>query len=233
MENSLGFIGDIHGDFQALHTLIKKFNNVTFIIAGDCGFGFSPLHKIVRMRKMNFDILLKKQNIHLCFIRGNHDNPEWWTNENITQELCTEYFTLVKDYTTILIGGKSILCIGGAVSIDRCLRKENVSYWKDETLIPIPYSTLNKVDILCTHAIITDALTYGILKDDTLNYYLKKDSNLASDLYKEELLLQQIHFMCKPDYWIHGHFHISNRSYYEGTNIISLNCNELYEYKML
>lgn len=37
---SLGFIGDIHGDFQKLKNIVKPFTDTVFIVVGDCGFGF-------------------------------------------------------------------------------------------------------------------------------------------------------------------------------------------------
>ena len=65
--------------------------------------------------------VLRKINSVLYCIRGNHDDPSYF-NDNIINKSNVK---LIKDYSIISVGDKNILCIGGAVSIDRKYRISN------------------------------------------------------------------------------------------------------------
>jgi UDP-2,3-diacylglucosamine pyrophosphatase LpxH len=60
---------------------------------------------------------LKKKNITMYAIRGNHDNPAFFKGDHILSNL-----KLLPDYTVLDLEGKKILLVGGAVSVDRVPR---------------------------------------------------------------------------------------------------------------
>lgn len=69
--------------------------------------------------------------------RGNHDDPAYFQEERVHHER----FRCIPDYSVIQACGHNILCVGGAVSIDRDYRKKHdsrnsrsgvASYWTDE-----------------------------------------------------------------------------------------------------
>lgn len=224
---TLGFIGDIHGDFQKLQQLIKPFENTIFIIVGDCGFGF-PDTKEDKIRKMinsNFNEFLEKRNLYLLFIRGNHDDPEMFK-----QNLFNERFRLISDYTIVSIDGVNILCVGGAVSVDRRFRKVNSSYWYDEEMLE-PQFLDDKIDILCTHTVNNQFINHMLpVMPDWLRISFDVDKKLKVDSDRENNICSRLWRYYNPKYWIHGHYHISGKINIPNTRIISLNCNELFEF---
>lgn len=158
------FIGDIHGEFNLLKFHIKEYGltNCILFCCGDIGLGFEkPQHYKNIFPKINH--LCKQQNVNIIFIRGNHDDPAYFDNKTINYS----HIKAVSDYTVIQIFNKfdefqtapihSVLCVGGATSIDRTHRlqimnnyiasyirhhhnssieeaKNNISkgYWEDE-----------------------------------------------------------------------------------------------------
>lgn len=121
---SLFFVGDIHGNYSAVVGFIKRYNikDSVLIFCGDCGFGFeSPSH----YEQQIFPYLkrvLSPRNNYCIFVRGNHDDPELFN----TFRYDYKRIKLVPDYTVVSVrcGNelKNVLCIGGAVSLDRSNR---------------------------------------------------------------------------------------------------------------
>ena len=215
---ALGFVGDIHGEFQKLQKIIKPFENTVFIIVGDCGFGFPNTKEgnINKMIKASFKAFLEKRNLYLLFMRGNHDNPKMFN-----QNLFNERFRLIPDYTFIEVDGTSILCVGGAVSVDRRLRQVNSSYWYNEEMLDFQ-ATRYKPDILCTHTINKEMIDYYLpIMPDWLKISFEKDKKLYPDGFRENMICQKLFDYYTPKYWIHGHYHISNRIEYNNCKVIS------------
>ena len=83
--NAFIFIGDIHGLFREfVHEIVKKLNlkDYNIIICGDFGMGFhKPRYYNTEFKRINK--LLRKNNIHIYAFRGNHDDPEYFYNEEI------------------------------------------------------------------------------------------------------------------------------------------------------
>ena len=112
--------GDIHGDFtQLVFKCCDQYSmtDTLIIVAGDCGFGFDrPGYYENIYKKCNKK--LSKVNNWLLFIRGNHDNPAYFNLQPIKYR---RWMTL-PDYSVVKACGHTILCVGGATSIDRLLR---------------------------------------------------------------------------------------------------------------
>lgn len=122
--------GDIHGDFsQLVYKCYVQYGmtDTVIIVAGDCGFGFEKpgyyenLYKRCRER-------LSKANNWLLFVRGNHDNPAYFrsalplgSSKNLQPIKHKRWMTL-PDYSVVKACGHTILCVGGATSIDRTYR---------------------------------------------------------------------------------------------------------------
>jgi len=230
--------GDIHGDF---HTLTYKLcvqygmTDTLLIVAGDCGFGFEkPAHY---EQVYNKDAgRLKKSNNWIVFIRGNHDNPAYFNEERIAYKR----WKTIPDYSLISACGHNILCVGGAISVDRDYRKkEQVKralsltgyYWPDETpvfseeffdAIRIP------IDTIITHT----APSFCEKQDhDFLQDWAKMDATLIDDIATERRTMDQIYDCIKQkglpvQNWFYGHFHESWTSFIEGIRFKMLNIME-------
>ena len=102
---------------------LKNTNNLSnsvLICAGDIGVGFKNIEYYNKMFS-TLNAVLRKMNSVLYCIRGNHDDPSYFNDNKINKS----NIKLIKDYSVISVGDKNILCVGGAVSIDRKYRISN------------------------------------------------------------------------------------------------------------
>jgi len=106
---------DWHGEWNKVIREIKRLelSDCTIIQVGDFGIGFEKPEKELRtMQYLN--ATLESNNIKLYAIRGNHDDPAYFDGTYKVGNI-----ELLADYTILNIEGKSILCVGGAISVDR------------------------------------------------------------------------------------------------------------------
>lgn len=248
-------IGDIHGDFDSLIRNIKKYEGLhtcVIIAAGDIGLGFTRISHYQEIFEQINNLCLER-HIQLYLIRGNHDDPSYFTEEKIN-------FTNVKsipDYSVISVGDTHILCIGGSISIDRKSRLENdkyrmklaktfnptfskkelkeicyPSYWTNE--IPIyneeALDELNNMGLNIQYVITHSSPHFAFKKNKNgISSFLKKDKSLGSDLDAERQVFTQIYHKLKADNhllngWIYGHFHAHNDEIIDRTRFVTL-CN--------
>lgn len=223
-------IGDIHGQFPTLGYLLrqKRVDNAFLIQVGDFGIGFhKPEHYRVMLGILNTQ--LKERNNHLYAIRGNHDDPAFFKETNNPYGLSN--ITLLADYSELTLLEKSILLVGGAVSVDRVDRVVNKSYWDGEIFQfndKFPYKD-HQFDAIISHT--RPRCSGGPKKYDKIAYWLELDETLRPKLEFEADEVQKLYELTKPRKWFHGHFHESYLLEYENTEFRCLNIDELYEYR--
>lgn len=114
---SIAVAGDIHGYFEQLVyrcCVLYGMTDTLIVVAGDCGFGFlnsgyyEALYRRCRKR-------LTEYNNWIVFVRGNHDNPAYFDG----QQVAYDRWRAVPDYSILQVCGRTILCVGGAVTIER------------------------------------------------------------------------------------------------------------------
>ena len=226
-KTNLYILGDIHGNLDAIYDFIDTYNitNSTIVSVGDFGYGF------VDDQLSTLNYYLFKTGNSLLVNRGNHDC--YWNH--YYKFGYTEYSSLLEfikflpNYSTLLWNDKKILCIGGAVSIDRVLREDGISWWKDEAVEQrYPVTDLpNDIDIIISH---TNPSSFIPLSLSASCYaYAKNDPHLIEDLIQEREYLQWVFEYIKPKIYFHGHFHHSERYYIDDCKVISLGIDELYQ----
>ena len=237
------FSGDWHKDFKKIIKEIKRFDlrDCTIFQVGDFGMGFETMKKDLRtLAYLNRE--LKTRSIQLYAIRGNHDDPKYFDGS-----ISTSNVKLLPDYSTLKVDGQNILCIGGAISIDRKPntqqvdkygkpwkgRKEGINYWTDEGLVYKPelLKDLNDIDIVITHSApdFCEPRSKG-----GLSIWAMEDPGLIEECAVERNNLSKIYDYLKANkcplkHWLYGHFHSSVREQFENTNFILLDINEFYE----
>lgn len=204
--------GDTHGDidFLKLHIFADNHPELTrddyVIIAGDFGGIWSEFtmdRTLTPYEKLPFTVL---------FVDGNHENfdiinsfpiEEWMGGKihrirlNIIHLMRGQVFTLE---------GKTIFTFGGATSIDKFMRRENISWWAAELPtgkeVEEGISNLekynNQVDYIITHSCDERALYYPPLKDP---YQSMK-------IFPENRILSIFADTVKFKHWYFGHFHM-------------------------
>lgn len=216
-------VGDIHSDISDIitHQKIFKLTNTLFLQAGDFGIGFSPEQDEITRLKY-FNELFKNKNNYLYACRGNHDNPKYFDEKyhlsNI--KLMPDYSTLQFEYCNEI---KTVLFIGGAISVDRLHRKayytngdSGSDYWFDEAIKYDPIvQSITDIDMVISHSNpnFCQPLTKWSLTTLTCNQYTKNcvvnpnieitkitdklyqlnDINLINDITNERALLTKIY----------------------------------------
>lgn len=223
---SIVVCGDIHGDFNTvIHKLCVQYQmtNTVLVIAGDCGFGFEKLEYYENVFKRN-SVRLSKANNWVVMLRGNHDDPSYFQEMKISHER----FCTIPDYSVIQACGHSILCIGGAVSIDRSHRMDydkahvksgKSSYWTDE--MPV-YDAARldeigaslKIDTVISH---TAPSFCELISKNGLAQWASQDSKLLADCETERQTIDKILSHLKSSghpikHWYYGHFHQSRNA---------------------
>ena len=220
--------GDIHGDFTSLvYKCCVEYGmtDTLIIVAGDCGFGFeSPIYYEDVYKKCRNK--LSQANNWIVFVRGNHDNPAYFNLQHIKH---ARWMT-IPDYSIIKACGHTILCVGGATSIDRALRMASKKYHlpsKDNPLIPTlywhneqPVFDQERLDVIDKHHAIDVVITHtspsfcALTSHNFLEEWIMVDPALLDDLKTERKVMDDIYnYLYTKNhplrYWYYGHFHES------------------------
>lgn len=191
---------------------------------------------------------LTKQNNWLVFIRGNHDNPAYFDGQVVNHER----WKAVPDYSVIKACGHTILCVGGAISVDRIWRKtemygmtvvveddqrlEQSLYWPDEKPV-YDQARLEAISEACTVDTVITHTAPSFCEKQTkagIQDWLAKDEGLRDDLKEERRTMDRVFSFLKEnshpvDQWYYGHFHESWHSEVDGVKYNMLNCLEVKE----
>lgn len=241
-ESPLVFWGDNHGDWRSLVQFIEdskpKNRKKNVIQVGDMGMGMRS-YELQKILLDELNIFLQKHKSILYAIRGNHDDPNFF---NGFYKLGYSNIIFIEDYTVLKHSKATVLCIGGALSIDRSKRKtDNIllsnmqkdyrSWFKNEKFIydepKIDYIHKNfDIDIIVTHSApesfepvgINDFVRSWAREDDKARTLQERTQGvdllleLAHERKLHEKLLLKFLFTKCPKYWFYGHFHFSDVS---------------------
>ena len=211
-------IGDLHGYYKSLINWITRYDitESAIIICGDVGFGFEKPGYYEQLCG-KFENVCSERNVTVFMLRGNHDDPSYFVDGN---KINTEHFKAIPDYSVISNGEHNILCVGGAISIDRTTRiaewRQNVYryamwhncplsvaeekvtskyYWEDEK----PYLDDNALDELALNDIKIDIVcTHDAppfcppLTKDGISDYIGIDKTLSDDLDESRDVFSEI-----------------------------------------
>lgn len=205
-ENRVILLGDTHGIFQTFQAIRKLPDNVDLIHLGDGGWGFGFQEHSLNMchgEALKMDKLLKQKNIKLYHLRGNHDNPVCW-EDKFASRYDNLIFVSTGD-TGVFPNGKKALFVCGGISIDRCVRKENFSYWKEEVtenldVIPV-------CDYIFSHDCPSNMNHSSGSLINTFGFYVDKDPVLITDCIIQREKIDRIVSKSKAKYIYYGHYH--------------------------
>jgi predicted phosphodiesterase len=202
--------GDTHGniDFNKIKLLSDKkilTMNDYLIIAGDFG-------AIWDKNTLDSDLsVYENLNFNILFVDGNHENfnllnsfpVQKWNGGDV--HVIRDNIKHLKRGQVFIIDNKKILTFGGATSIDKYFRTENISWWKEEvpTIDDLQYAKSNlekynnQVDYIITHSIDEHALAQ-------LSISLKSKIKV----FEENYILNWIAENVTYKHWYFGHFHL-------------------------
>lgn len=216
-EDYLYLVGDTHS-IEVMNRVIDKIPiGATILHVGDCGVGRNPTRSLQKLSKHAGNRLQK-----IYIIRGNHDNPKWYP-------YVLENVHMLGDYTEMTFpNGATALCVGGAISVDRCDGMAGYDYWANE-ITPFRPQLCKPVDFLFLH----DAPSYFnnqtyTLKTNYFSKYVDRDANLLADCDAQRSTIDKITEICKPKFIYGGHFHNSIQDRVDDLIYRCLNINEIY-----
>lgn len=204
--------GDTHGlqDYHKLHIFAGEHPELTkddyVIIAGDFGAlwdKYSLVQNLKYYTELPFTVL---------FVDGNHENfdlinsypVEIWNGGKV-HKIKPDIIHLMRGQV-FEIGGNIIFTFGGATSIDKFMRRERISWWKQElpTYEELDEGIANlkryggKVDYIITHSCSERELAYPAIRNSATLKLNCPESGMLS--YIEE--------NAEFKHWYFGHFHI-------------------------
>jgi len=198
-QQSVYILGDNHGRYDVMFRFIEAYEikDCILIHVGDGGEGFAPYDKQMR-QFYHYNDRFKSKGIEYLSIRGNHSDPAYFDGS-----VNLSHFKLLPDYHTQIINGEKFLFVGGAISIDRKIRKEGFSYWRDEPFV-LDKSKIEECDVLITHSAPT---WIGPLDKKGILSWCEKDEFLWRDCLKEREDHDILFQLAKPKKSYAGHFH--------------------------
>lgn len=203
--------GDLHGTERVGDLL--EFRDVLsvgdyIIICGDFGLDFyEPKHNMRGwMASVRALDSLTRLPCDILFVDGNHENfnrlnkypaREWHGGK--VHQLRDNVYHLMRGQV-FEINNKTFFTFGGARSIDKEMRKPNVSWWVDEMPSKEEYVVADrvlsehnyKVDYIITHCAPT-----SIMKQLDLNFEADEVTNY----------LERVKKKTDYKYWYYGHYH--------------------------
>jgi hypothetical protein len=232
-------LGDIHGYWSVILNHLNKVNlkESCYIQVGDFGIGFYDISKEINKLKILNDKLVECDS-DLFILRGNHDNPKWFKDENfINEKEQLSNIKFVQDYSVLNIDDENILFIGGAISIDRNSRKMDgfeKSWWEDE-IVNFDFERakgFRDIDRIICH---TSPDFCEPSKFNQLVYnYATQDDLLIKELVEERANMNKLiteimkNNLIKSFYY--GHFHNSFYFYHNKCEFIGLNINQFRQF---
>jgi len=208
-------IGDIHGDFGYVNKFLNSHNEVTTVL--QCGdFGYWPkqhnksyLNECGKIKHWDqYSLYNKDVKFHWC--DGNHEDfqslkecnykPDM-KNDNIIYQSRGSYITL--------LNGKNVLFIGGACSVDKKYRTQNIDWFPEEIITQYDINNLPNVniDIVISH---TAPMEFQVFDDNKFLHDPSRD------------VLSVILNKYKPMKWYFGHFHTYKKGRAYGCEWVSL-----------
>lgn len=232
MKDNIYVMGDVHGNWDQIIEVVPSLGDpvgATLIQVGDFGMGFRPLSdEKLLLEDLNDNLV--KHNVNLLVIRGNHDDPSYFTGQNIRSNI-----RLIADYTIEELGGQTYLFVGGALSIDRELRLEGRSWWSSEGIKDLTDDEWNdiagKIDVVITHT--APPIAPPVLRESSMAVKMAslRDPSLIEDVRKEndkmQKLWKRVTEFHSPSQWFYGHFHESANAVVDGTHFHLLNIDEV------
>ena len=241
--------GDIHGEFNQLVykcCIQYRMTDTIIIVAGDCGFGFEQPGYYENVYNRNRERLAKSNN-WIVFVRGNHDNPAYFNDYPIKHRR----WMTIPDYSIVKACGHTILCVGGAISVDRSYRISDPHYHvskQDEPLArniywanEYPIFAVEKLDAISEKCAIDAIVTHtapsfceltsktGIAANMAI-----RDEDLTAHVKYERQVMDKILYYLKAKnhplhHWFYGHFHQSWHQEIDGVQYNMLDIMELRE----
>lgn len=241
-------LGDVHRRWEEASATIARagLRGRTIMQVGDFGLGFGDADR-ERLQLAALGEALARSRNRLLIVRGNHDNPALFRAH---ATFANGAIQVVPDYSLVMVEGHKVLVVGGAISVDRKLRRAGRSYWPDEACV-LDLDRLAALDLDGLAAVVTHAapgIAPPVLRDrfaagpapgpppgirPALHRLYARDATLAGDVLAERRMLDALYRAIRRrtaiPHWIYGHYHHHDTRLYDGTRFTMLGALQLLE----
>lgn len=207
-DQRVAVVGDIHGNYRWMDIVARSMRRLapgvtTVLQVGDWW-----------MDPDTTDEALDGSGIERIYVTlGNH---EPWDQVTPLLDAHPDCAIRVSEITWILprparltIGGRSVLSLGGAVSVDRAWRQEGVSWWKDEEVTSEHVKAAiagGSADLMLTHEAPAGTPVRAVQAILRTNPFGFPDDALR-DSAKSRARVAKVWNIVYPELLIHGHMH--------------------------
>jgi predicted phosphodiesterase len=219
MKRKIYIVGDIHCKFEIIfnHLYYNELKDVVYIQVGDFGIGFNIKYEQEKLYELN--LLLEERNSDLYVIRGNHDDPSFFTESFLESVFHknSKYFTkihLMEDYSVETINDEDWLFVGGAISIDRKILPENLKWWPNECFFynETRLKKISNISHVVTHN--APSFCFPVGMGDIVHFFAQNDKSLLDQLrYERDSIKMMFNLLMRNNQiktWWYGHFHKEN-----------------------
>lgn len=202
-------VGDLHGDWGSLNTLINDKKPNILMQVGD--FGWWPAMEVTKPviyghQKEWLLQGIKPQNSRIYWCDGNHEQHPHLSQDRHLTEMYDRVTFCSRGSTIVLPDERVVMFMGGADSIDKKQRTaghdwfpdENISQWQLQRAMEYE----GRVDIIISH---TCPLEFNIEGNEGK----RNDSNRVA--------LSRLLEKYKPELWYFGHWHKNKKGKHNGT----------------
>jgi len=203
----IAYAGDWHANkhWATIAIQYARENGAEHILhLGDFGYDFSPGFRNA------VELALSQAHINLWFVDGNHENFNWLYGQKAFDDgrrpISKHVYHLPRGYQWNW-NGNQFMAVGGAYSVDRKWREENISYWLDEEITDEEVEKAcagERADILISHDCPTGAIIPGI--DDSEPNTMFPAWAIAAAQQHRGQLRKMVDVIQPKEIW-HGHYH--------------------------
>lgn len=202
-------VGDIHGSWRNLNTIISRKKPDIVLQCGDFGWWPSMEINVKKAHVREKWVLkgVKPGNSKVYWCDGNHEEHPDLIQDGTIKEVYDNVYHASRGSVLELPDGRNVLFVGGADSIDKQFRTPGRDWFGGENISQAEFETImsvdKKIDIVISHTCPRSFLIIGEKND----YF---DPN--------RLALEEVLYKYKPTYWYFGHWHKFRTGKVDNTN---------------
>lgn len=124
---------------------------------------------------------------------------------------------------------KRFMALGGAFSVDRFMRTENVGWWAGEelSLADVEYASRDDgipVDVVVAHDCPVGVDIPGIGADAATQVRGDWPDHMLYGANMHRVKVRDVYDAVRPKLWLHGHYHRCYEKFFQGTQFLGLDC---------
>ena len=206
--------GDCHGQYHRIYNFIQRFGlgeDDTIIVCGDMGLYWNDNKKDAEEKIKTYETMC--HGVNLWWIDGNHENFNIIKTFGNKPYKCSPHITYIPRGTDICVKinneTKHLLFVGGADSVDKFWRTENVSWWADET---ISDEDVEKVKPGYYDYVFTHCCPYEEVQQGKCWLFTLSNISESNAIHNSEKQLQKIFDKIEFGHHYYGHYHVNKQT---------------------